>query len=423
MNFNKIESGKWKVGSNMLLLSRFVFRVSSLCFLLFFCSTSVQALDSFENLYEKIYTLTDKEQEDLVCARVRERVQLWFNDRDIEFADFPCTKTFILEQGGFEEIIREKTKDKTSHTKWMDRVIRTMQFERETLQFEDDLRELNGNESYFSDRSMGGEAHGLMPTYDLINDLDDIDEVLFGEKHTRPEPSFSFKESSAFGDTQEVWQDGTAEASCQGALCVKAGMSTNGNDYGEDESIAGTIAHMKETYADGKGGAKPLSGISQAGECNSTRFFELSFLDWFSLPSISDLNSQTVEKASTPISDTEVKANKSEKIGQLFSALEEKIVTEEMCEDKITKDAKKYNISHEKVSAELVTECETLNEEFWQNRFDAIYKESLMEGEKKYFLRILRAIDQWNKDFEAWYYQIVDQKVEYKELSEKDKCW
>ena len=415
MNLEKMKNEKSKFKKNGFFFFAFCFFI--------FSSSPAQSLSSFENLYEKIYTLTDKAQEDLVCARVRERVQLWFNDRDIEFADFPCTKTFILEQGGLEEIIREKTKDKTSHTKWIDRVIRTMQFEREMLQFEDDLRELNGNASYFSDRSMGGEAHGLTPTYDLINDLDDIDEVLFGEKHTRPEPSFSFKESSGFSDAQEIWQDGTAEAGCKGVLCVKAGMSTNGNDYGEDESIAGTIAHMKETYADGKDGAKPLSGISQAGECNSTRFFELAFLDSFSLPNLGDLNSQTVEKSSTPVTNTEVKANKDEKIGQNFSALEEKIITEIQCKDKMVQDAKQFNLSHTKISSELVPECKTLKDEFWANRFDAIYKEGLMAGEKKYFLRILRAIDQWNKDFEAWYYQIVDQKVEYRELSEKDKCW
>lgn len=420
---NQESRGLWSNKSIYISLKKLIysFVVGIIC-VGGFSSDSVYALESFENLYDRVYTLSDKKQDTLVCNRLQQRKQLWYNDRDIEFADFKCSEAFLLEKGGLDAHIKNITKDKTSHTKWIKRVTDTMQFERDLLQFEDDLRELNGNQSYFADRSMAGEAHSLIPTFDLIKDLDDIDEVLFGEKHTRPEPGFSFQESSEFIETEEGWQDGTSESGCESGFCLEVSLSTNVNDYGEDKSIAGTIAHMKQVYADGKGGAAPLSGISQMAECTSTRFFEQTILDGFKLRSVADLNSIVVEKSPTKMTKPEVKTNAQEKIDKKTKALEKKILTETSCQDKVPEDTKNDNMINSGIG-EAIAECQTLNNEFWEQRIDAINKDGVMAGEKAYFQRILRAIDQFNNDLESWYYQIVEHKKEYKLLSEKPKCW
>ena len=368
-----------------------------------FVFTSVWALGSFENLGKQVSTLSDKKQEDLVCSRMKERKKLWHNDREMELGEFPCSKAFVLEKGQVDPANQKKTFDSVGQTEWVKRVEDTMAFEREMLQAENDLRELTGNMSYFSDRSMGGEAHGLMPTFDLIDDLDAIDEVLFGEKHTRPEPSFSFQESGGMSGSKGEWQDGKEEVAKATASSEK---NANGNDYGEDESIAGTIAHMKEVYADGKGGETPLSSRSQA-TCN----LKLS----------GDQAIKRTSRSPTVSESTEVATNKEEKVGEAFEALEEQIITEPPCKTKTLEDSSEYNMSNPDTN-EAIDECRVLKEESYQQRFDAIKKEKLMEGENEYFQRILRAIDQWNKDFETWYDQIVVQKKEYKELSEKMKC-
>jgi len=376
----------------------------------------VEGLSVFENLYDTIYMEKDKEQEKKVCSRTLERQALFFEVGGLEFSDFSCSKLFELEKGNFDEFIVGKVKSKEVHEKWVERVVKIMKFEREMLQFEDDLRMKTENMSIFSNRFMGDGA------YDLINDLDDIDEVLFGEKHTRPKPSFSFKKSNAFSDTEEEWQDGFEEEGSKPALSITGGMSSNPNDYSDDDgSIAGNLANMKEVYADGKQGAAALSSISQAAECNSTRFFQLPFLN-LSLPDLGDLNSQSVKKGSIPITKTEVEINKEELIGEKFSALEEKIITETPCKDKMAEDAKKYDIENLDQS-NLVKECKIIKNEFWGQRFDAIRKAATIEPEKSYYMRILRAIDQWNQDFLTFFPMIVEQKLEYRELSEKSKCY
>ncbi len=116
-----------------------------------------------------------------ICKRTPKKVHIYS-----EY--FSCSDIFELEK---ENIKKNFNKifcgGNEEFTDWQEDMQEAILFERGMLWFEVDVKDRLEEMSNFSDRTK------TKAPYDLIEDLDEIDEIMFGEKHTRPHPSFSFK--------------------------------------------------------------------------------------------------------------------------------------------------------------------------------------------------------------------------------------
>ncbi len=419
------------------------------------------AQDQYLNTYESTQKMTDT-QESEVCKRVLEwpvydNVDMVKLSEPAEkchemnssnsgtsekpvgiYADyFSCDDIFALEKGeGRPSFAKTLCGTQATFDKWVGKIQKATKAERELQWFEDDTKKKLTQMSKQSDRTLSNAP------YDLLNDLDEIDEVYFGERHTRPKPSFSFKKlvlpdvkGSVLGLMKEGmeldWQDGFnqvnfAKLTDDSTHVTMGGTTTNPNLYSEkDWSIASNLVRIKQALADGTdAGTAPLSGISQIAECNTTRIIQPSNCApqiGKLFPDAGDILSFKTQKGPYPKSDPEVYENVYENIGEEFMGEEEKVFSETSCQNQITEDAKKYDVPME-YARFAIDECNVIKNEKWEEQTGSINKDSTMQTEKKYFQQILKSINQWNYDLSAWYYQMVMLKNEFRKLAEKFKC-
>ncbi len=442
----KIQNSKiWKVFREIMIIGIFIFPVET------------NALKDFQDLYKRIYEKTNsmtQEHEESVCKRVQNRKANWDNPDTLEedtFKNISCPKLQTLERWEQSHEGEKKLEEIEqihwsiqSQQEWAARAKDVMKFERELLWFEDYLKERLNHMSIHSDRKMG-KADDQYP-YDLIDDLDEIDELIFGEKaykKDQPKPEFVYEKSKKYRsrigedegeeDTENkdeerdeeedietgdwpTWMDGFKEKfPCYKGNCnTESQLTTNPNDYSEEDGfIAGNFANMKNVLE------YKLADLSQVAECNNTRLFQQS--GWYYLPDIGDLYSQKILKAPIQKADLEVEINNRELIGKRFAGLEDRIRLETSCLNRLEEARKgKYNLT-KKYSDELMEECTIMRTEDWEQHLDAIKKAATMEPEQQYFVRILRVIDYWNDDFFAWYDQVVKLKKIFKDLAHKPK--
>ncbi len=414
---------------------------------------------AMENLYDTIYQqekvnyvekaaeATKSDKADKLSLEACYRVQEWPKPHEERkkkkprsFTDFKCAKKGKYADSDFDRLekgqqIEDQTKvnwSKSYYNTWSGYVKDAVGSERSIMELENQLRDYTGQMSVNSNRIKGERPGGFKDAdFDLIDDLDNIDEILFGEKHTRPEPSFAFKKSEGFNSGEEkAWQDSlNAYQVCTDPGCSnqppptnpKANPTTNPNTYSPgDSSIAGHLANMKEVVADGKDGAKALTSMSQAAECTSTRVFQPTFINLF-LPDIADMHVQKIKKGGVDSTPPEVDSNAEENIGELFSAFEEQVITETSCTQQNEEDRNKYHMGAAS-AGQMANQCKQLKKERQKKQLDSISKASIKRQEKKQHQQITDAIQKWNWDFNAWYDQMVQLKQIFKELSEKPKC-
>ncbi len=374
----------------------------------------IYALEKFQDLYKRIYDShthrTDEEQEERVCRRVQERPK---------FKTFSCSDLFLLEEGIRDEGLRDRFKwSKQVHKNWVDWTRDALKEEREMLWYEDKLLEKINHMSIYADRKRG-EAFDQMP-YDLIDDLDEIDEIIFGEKARKkdqPRPSFVYKKSKALDPTtiEWDWQDGFKQIfPCYIGYCNSAGLTTNPRDYSEEDGlIASNFANMKHVIE------YRLADLSQVAECVNTRIYQP--MGWYNLPEVGDLYHQKIMKAPIHLRDLEVEDNQREKINERFFAIEEEMRLQTSCENTLEEDRRgKYDVPNSDMK-DLIEQCNTIRDERWDERIETLKKTARLEGEKIYFRRMFRVLDRWNDDWEAWYDQIVKLKKIFRDLAHKPK--
>ena len=383
----------------------------------------IRGPESFGNLYNQIYERTnffDDLQNQKACFRLHEWKQ--FESEDFPLSEFTCTKDgkfegseiWQLEQGFYDPALLKKVHGRALAEEWSAYVRDFLAFEKDTLGLEDDLKWHLGKMSLFADRNMQDQS------YDLIEDLDDIDEILFGEKHTRPKPSFSFFPRTSPGEfddktKEDEWQIGFKQDHPAGdsPSIDKTSATTHANTYSmNDPSIASQIANMKWVLD------FRLTPYPQSGQKSSKSLDGPSGWDYY--PDMGSTEHQEHQKASIQKREAELEITQGEIIGERFAALEEKIFTDTRCGQKTEEDREDSNISNDE-SAEAVNECETIREEEWNQRFDALQKAATLMPENIYLTRLFPVIQDWNSDFEAWRWQIIDFKEIFRRLSEECK--
>lgn len=190
----------------------------------------------------RIYTDSHNEDNDEILRRTSE--QLWElldrfsrNDKQklskvLGIIDNYCSMK-VSEVSQLEEFSTQY------HVALSSEIIRICEEERELLRLENILARKNAFRIMFSNDFKGDSP------FDIIHDLHDIDEILYGEKYTEqkpPEPSFAtFNEEQTFYLLEgEFWQDQTSDN-----IDNELGGVLSQKDYGSyPPSIVGNIAGM-----------------------------------------------------------------------------------------------------------------------------------------------------------------------------------
>ncbi|MDH3324518.1 MAG: hypothetical protein OEL89_02685 [Candidatus Peregrinibacteria bacterium] len=161
------------------------------------------SMDDYKDVYNKIYKDTFSETEDEILERVSEHK--WTKDADLSLADIKTMWRLNVSENYAEEVLEF---DREKQIKYSNKLQKSFNEEREILQFENSLRRKNKLLSIFSN-----DTNRDSP-FDLLLDLYDIDEVLFGNEANDPDPSFKEKYSggtafrtTSFDNTEENWQD------------------------------------------------------------------------------------------------------------------------------------------------------------------------------------------------------------------------
>lgn len=348
-------------------------------------------LSSFQSLYsenyEKISTLKESE--------VLSRMDIGFSD-EIEAQ--------IINQK-IPQAFREKFPGYTRFKKEEDDFYAIYDFESSVLDFEENLiSELEKLSIFSNEKSDDG-------LFDLIEDLNEIDVILFGEKASKTNPAFAKAASQTFNASAEDWQVGDeAKKNESEGLVVDVKMENNvGSAYSaKDSSISSNLESIKNDLV-------KLISKSLAPECTSKKHFEPTSLEK-NLANHGSGGSFNASKPPKSKNEPESQENEKEVIAETFLGSETELIREVPCEERQKKILKGVSVE---IVKESLNECRVLAVQNFSRMLEGIYKRTESISEKKHGYRIAEALDFWIKHFDTFLIEVVDMRKLLEVIADK----
>lgn len=354
---------------------------------------AVGDLTSFQSLYDENYKKISTHKESEIFSRIKSS----FSDE---------VEKQIINQKIPKEF-QEKFPEYTQIKKEKENFEKVYNFELSVLDFEEDLiSELEKLPIFSNEKNNDG-------LFDLVEDLNEIDVILFGEKASKINPAFIKPSSKRFNTSSEDWQIGDeAKKGNSSGLAVGTKMESNvGSAYSRnDSSIAKNLESIKNDLV-------KLISKSLAPECTSKKQHEPTSLEK-NLANHGSGGNFNYSKPQKSKNRPEFFENKEEVIAETFLGFETELIKEVPCEKRQKNMLKNVSVDIVKNS---LNECRVLGAQVFLRSLDGIYKRTESISEKKHGYRISEILDFWIKHFDTFLIEVTDMRKLFETISEKEQ--